>query len=219
MKKYDLVFKHDRAGRLVEAHPFEHLKFDRCWFSDHLLEQLLREAAQTVRLENEHVVLEHVFIQRRLTPLDIYLTQADPASAEAAVIEYGNAIKDLAVSNIFPGDMLLKNFGVTRHGRVVFYDYDELSLVTHCNFRKMPNSELNGAELFDEPWFFVDDNDVFPEEFERFLGLPPALKDVLMRHHADLFDAGFWQDAQKAVRTGTMPHILPYDAGYRLNRT
>jgi isocitrate dehydrogenase kinase/phosphatase len=217
MQKYDLVFKHDRAGRLVEAHPFEHLKFERCWFSEALLEKLLHEAGQTVHLEDDHVVFEHVFLQRRVIPLDVYLHQADRASAESAVIEYGNAIKDMAVSNIFPGDMLLKNFGVTRHGRVVFYDYDELSLITRCNFRKLPDSDPHGAELFDEPWYFVDVDDVFPEEFARFLGLSAELKDVLMRHHGDLFDIAFWLNAQEAVRAGTVPHILPYDAEYRLH--
>jgi isocitrate dehydrogenase kinase/phosphatase len=217
LQKYDLVFKHERAGRLVEAYPFEHLKFERCWFSVELLDELLSQAAQTVRMENDHVVIEHAYVQRRVTPLDVYLKEADTYSAEAAVVEYGNAIKDLAVSNIFPGDMLLKNFGVTRLGRVVFYDYDELSLVENCNFRKIPDTGSMAAELSEEPWYFVDVDDVFPEELQRFLALPPDLKKVFMDHHTDLFDVAFWQQAQAKIRSEGKPFLLPYAARYRLN--
>jgi isocitrate dehydrogenase kinase/phosphatase len=139
VEKYDLVFKHDRAGRLVEAHAFEYLKFDRCWFSDELLDELLREAAETVEVVRDEVILRHAYVERRVTPLDVYLPEAEPSEAASAVIDYGNAIKDLAVSNIFPGDMLLKNFGVTRHRRVVFYDYDELCPLINCHFKSCPH--------------------------------------------------------------------------------
>jgi isocitrate dehydrogenase kinase/phosphatase len=216
MQKYDLVFKHDRAGRLVEAHPFEHLKFERCWFGENLLRQLLGQAARTVRLENDHVVIDHAYVQRRVTPLDVYLKAADRPSAEAAVVEYGNAIKDLAVSNIFPGDMLLKNFGVTRHGRVVFYDYDELSRVDSCKFRKIPDAPSPAAELSEEPWYFIGDHDVFPEELQRFIGLPADLKKVLLDRHADIFDVVFWQQAQSRIRSGQTHFLFPYSRRYRL---
>jgi hypothetical protein len=68
----------------------------------------------------------------------LFLREADPAAAESAIIDYGNALRDLAASNVFPGDLLLKNFGVTSHGRVIFYDYDELCLVSDCVFRDLP---------------------------------------------------------------------------------
>jgi isocitrate dehydrogenase kinase/phosphatase len=216
MEKYELVFKHDRAGRLVEAHAFEYLKFDRCWFSDELLDELLREAAETVRVVQDEVILRHAYVERRVTPLDIYLPEAEPQAAEAAVIDYGNAVKDLAVSNIFPGDMLLKNFGVTRHGRVVFYDYDELCPLLDCHFRKLPRARSVEDELDSEPWFFVDDNDVFPEEFPRFLGLAPHLQGVFTKHHADLFGLEFWQKTQAAIRSGEIIDVLPYLPPYRL---
>ncbi|MFZ0611305.1 MAG: bifunctional isocitrate dehydrogenase kinase/phosphatase [Desulfobacterales bacterium] len=216
MEKYDLVFKHDRAGRLVEAHSFEYLKFDRCWFSDELFEELLREAADTVRVVQDEVVLRHAYVERRVTPLDIYLPQAEPAAAAAAVIDYGNAIKDLAVSDIFPGDMLLKNFGVTRHGRIVFYDYDELCPLRECRFRKLPPPRSFEDELASDPWFFVDENDVFPEEFQRFLGLTPHLREVFLDHHTDLFGVDFWRAAQAAIDAGEIIHVLPYPLHYRL---
>ncbi|MEJ2472529.1 MAG: bifunctional isocitrate dehydrogenase kinase/phosphatase [Desulfobacterales bacterium] len=216
VEKYDLVFKHDRAGRLVEAHAFEYLKFDRCWFSDELLDELLREAADTVEVVQDEVILGHAYVERRVTPLDVYLPAAETSAAASAVIDYGNAIKDLAVSNIFPGDMLLKNFGVTRHRRVVFYDYDELCPLTDCHFRKLPPPRTTEDELESDPWFFVDENDVFPEEFPRFLGLPPDLQKVFMKHHSDLFDVEFWQRAQAAIRRGEIISVLPYLPQHRL---
>ncbi len=216
VEKYDLVFKHDRAGRLVEAHAFEYLKFDRCWFSDELLDELLREAAETVEVVQDEVILRHAYVERRVTPLDIFLPEAEPSAAASAVIDYGKAIKDLAVSNIFPGDMLLKNFGVTRHRRVVFYDYDELCPLIDCHFRKLPPPRTTEDELESDPWFFVDENDVFPEEFPRFLGLAPDLLEVFMEHHSDLFDVEFWQKAQAAIRGGEIISVLPYLSQHRL---
>jgi len=213
--KYDLVFKHDRAGRLLDAQEFEHLKFKRDRFSAELLDQL-RTAAQSVRIDGDHVVIRHLYVERRVIPLDIYLEEASGPAAEAAVLDYGNAIKDLAHTNIFPGDLLLKNFGVTRHGRVVFYDYDELSLLTTCNFRAMPRARIDEEELSPEPWFAVGENDVFPEEFVRFLGLRGGLRDAFLGRHADLFTAGFWRELQMRIRDGEIFHFFPYVQQRRL---
>lgn len=217
--KYELVFRHDRAGRLVEAHTFEYLKFDRCWFSDELLDELRNEADQTVRMRENDIVIRHAYVERRVTPLDIYLRVADRHSASAALRDFGNAIKDLAVSDIFPGDMLLKNFGVTRHGRVVFYDYDELCLLSSCHIRKLPPPRFEEDALADEPWFLVGPNDVFPEELARFLGLSPDLLKEFMQHHADLFAVDFWLKAQAAIKDGKIIHILPYAQEKRLIKT
>jgi isocitrate dehydrogenase kinase/phosphatase len=215
MAKYHLVFKRDRAGRLIDAQEFEHLKFKLNRFSDELLNQL-RSAAQTVTIEDGHVVMKHVYIERRVIPLNVYLHHADEATARAALIDYGNAIKDLAFSNIFPGDMLLKNFGVTRHGRVVFYDYDELCLLTSCNFKRMPQAKTYEEEMSAEPWFPVGENDLFPEEFKHFLGLQGAWRDVFLEHHGDLFEVNFWQQAQTRLRAGEVIHIFPYARDKRL---
>jgi isocitrate dehydrogenase kinase/phosphatase len=208
--KYEMVFQHDRVGRLVEAHAFEYLKFDQCWFSNELIDELQNEAGRTVHVGENNIVIEHAYVERRVTPLDLYLRSNDDKFSSMAVVDYGNAIKDLAVSNIFPGDMLLKNFGVTRHGRVVFYDYDELCPLTSCQFRKIPPARYEEDELADEPWYTVGPDDVFPEEMKRFLGLPPDLKEIFMQHHADLFDVDFWLKAQDAIKVGTIIHIRPY---------
>ena len=216
MDKYDLVFRHDRAGRLVDAQAFEHLKFDECCFAPELLIELQREAGQTVRVENDNVIVDHAYVERRVTPLNIYLEEADEEACRKVVYDFGCAIKDLAVSNIFPGDILLKNFGVTRHGRVVFYDYDELCPLTSCTFRKLPQSSSYDEEMASEPWFYVDENDVFPEEFRQFLGLAEPLRQEFMSHHADLFSVDFWQHTQAAIEAGELTHIYPYERSARL---
>ena len=214
--KYRLVFEHDRAGRLIDAQDFEFLKLDDCFFTPELLDALKSEAAQTVKIDKDHVILSHVYVERRVTPLNLYLQEAEPAAARSAVIDFGAAIKDLAVSNIFPGDILLKNFGVTRHGRVVFYDYDELCPLTTCNFRNLPQSASYENELASEPWYVVGENDVFPQEFRHFLGLPDHLLPIFLDHHSDLLDVEFWQKAQAAIKAGKYPHIFPYAQSRRL---
>jgi len=216
MDKYYLVFKHDRAGRLVDAQEFEHLQFSRERFSDELLDQLKQVAAKSVAVDGDHVVVKHAYVERRVTPLNVYLRDADEISARRAIVDYGNAIKDLAATNIFPGDMLLKNFGVTRHGRVVFYDYDELCLLTSCNFRPLPRARRYEEELADEPWFNVEEDDIFPEEFIYFLGLKGDLRDLFVDHHHDLFEVDFWHGIQNRINAGRIIDIFPYEQSNRL---
>ncbi|MEJ2363830.1 MAG: bifunctional isocitrate dehydrogenase kinase/phosphatase [Deltaproteobacteria bacterium] len=219
MAKYYLVFKHDRAGRLVDAQEFEHLKFNRSRFSEDLLEQLQCVAPANVEVDDDHLVIKHAYVERRVTPLNIYLDEVDEIRARAAVVDYGQAIKDLAATNIFPGDMLLKNFGVTRHGRVVFYDYDELSFLSECIFRVMPTSTSYEEELSAEPWFSVGENDIFPEEFRYFLGLKGNLKDLFLQKHAELLGVDFWHQVQGRIKAGKIIDIFPYNQHKRLRAT
>ncbi|MGD8381570.1 MAG: bifunctional isocitrate dehydrogenase kinase/phosphatase [Syntrophobacterales bacterium] len=218
MAKYDLVFKHDRAGRLVDAQEFEHLEFDRNRFSGELLDRLESSAAKGVEVGENHVVIKHVYVERRVTPLNLYLQEGEKTTARAAIVDYGRAIKDMAATNIFPGDMLLKNFGVTRHGRVVFYDYDELVLLSECNFRRIPQPRSYEEELSDEPWFTADENDIFPEEFQYFLGLKGELKTLFVEEHSDLFETDFWHQIQDRIDDGGIIDIFPYEQSRRLGR-
>ena len=215
-RRYRLVFEHDRAGRLVEAHEFEHLRIARDRFAPELLEDLRRDAAETVRLEGDDVVIAHAYVERRLRPLNLFLAEADAEVGAAAARDYGQAIKDLASSNIFPGDIFTKNFGVTRHGRVVFYDYDELSFLMDCNFRDMPQPTTHEQEMAAEPWFSVRENDIFPEEFPNFLALPEPARARLFEHHGDLFRADFWRGVQGKLKAGEIPEIFPYGPERRL---
>ena len=181
LERYQLVFQHDRAGRLADVQEFEHLAFARDRFSDELLAELASGAADTVTIGERIVDIKHLYTERRMTPLNLYLREVGRATARDAIVDYGQAVKDLAATNIFPGDMLLKNFGVTRHGRVVFYDYDELCPVTDCNFREMPPAQEFDEEFGSEPWFYVGPNDIFPEEFILFMGLAGDQRDAFSR--------------------------------------
>lgn len=218
MEKYDLVFTHERAGRLVEAQSFEHLAFDRCAFSESFLRQLQQSVASTVHVDADRITLDHAYVERRVMPLDLFLKQADSPSAHSAVIDFGNAIKELAKSNIFPGDFLLKNFGMTRHGRVVFYDYDELCLLTECRFRKIPPPRTDADAFSGEPWYYVGENDVFPEEFKTFMGLNASQMEIFLSGHADLFGVDFWQRTQETILSGQWCHIFPYPADRRFDQ-
>ncbi len=194
MERYQFVFRHDRAGRLVDAQEFKRLRLPRARFMPTLADELLNEAGESCRIEGEDLIIEHCYIERRLRPLNLFLREADPAAAESAIIDYGNALRDLAASNVFPGDLLLKNFGVTSHGRVIFYDYDEICLVSDCVFRDLPQATCEEEETSAEPWFHCGPRDVFPEQWLPFLCIPPALGTVFTRHHADLLTASWWRE-------------------------
>jgi isocitrate dehydrogenase kinase/phosphatase len=210
LSKYELVFKHDRAGRLVDAQEFKRLKFPKSRFEPDLLDELLTETSNTVHVEGDYLVIDHLYIERRMTPLNLYVRTATRDQAEKAVLDYGQAIRDLAATNIFPGDLLLKNFGVTRHGRVIFYDYDELCLVTDCKFREIPQSEHDEDDMRGESWFYVGESDVFPETFINFLGFDPHLKGVFLEAHAEILTAEWWRATQSRLKEGDLLEVLPY---------
>jgi isocitrate dehydrogenase kinase/phosphatase len=210
MEKYQFVFQHDRVGRLVDAQEFRRLRFPKSRFAPELLDELLSAAGATCRLEGDDLIIEHCYLERRMKPLDVYLREATPGAAKRAIRDYGQAIRDLALSNVFPGDLLLKNFGVSRHGRVVFYDYDELCLVTECNFRDLPQARDDEDEMRAEPWFYVGNHDVFPEQFLEFLGLRGELREEFMAHHADLLTADFWRELKSSHREERYLEVVPY---------
>jgi isocitrate dehydrogenase kinase/phosphatase len=218
-RRYQMVFAHDRAGRLVEAHAFEGLSFPRARFSRRLLDELVENAGRSVHPRGDEVVIDHVYTERRVRPLDLYLREADEEAALHAALDYGQTIRDLAATGIFPGDLLLKNFGVTRHGRVVFYDYDELRLLTECDFRTLPTPRLDEDELAAEPWFHVGPNDVFPEELGRFVPFDGRRREAFLAAHRALYTPAFWRDLQARHAAGEMMDIFPYPEERRLKET
>lgn len=209
---YQLVVRNNFAGRLVDAQEFRSLRLDSDRFDPELLDELLGETANTTTMDNGSVVIQHVYIERRLRPLDLYLREVSREEAIRATIDYGNALRELAATNIFPGDLLTKNFGVSRAGRVIFYDYDEICLLTDVKFRDIPKPRSHEDEMSAEPWYYVGPDDVFPEEFSNFLGLDDELRSVLLDHHGDLFEAKFWQDIQARLEHGEFIEVLPYHA-------
>jgi len=217
--KYLLVKQHDRVGRMADTLEYSDVAFPRGRFEDELVAELKHFCPSLVEEDGEMLIIRHVYIERRMIPLNIYLQDAtaagDTAAVERAVVEYGNAIKDLVAANIFPGDMLWKNFGITRHGKVVFYDYDEIEYITDCNFRRVPAPRNEDDEMSGEIWYSVGPRDVFPETFGPFLLGNPQVREVFMRHHADLLDAAFWQVHKERILGGHVHDVFPYDPAKR----
>ncbi|MCE2915422.1 MAG: bifunctional isocitrate dehydrogenase kinase/phosphatase [Rubrivivax sp.] len=224
MSKYLLVKQHDRVGRMADTLEFSNVAFPLARFEPELVEELKKFCPSVLEISDRdgdgqtELILKHVYIERRMIPLNIYLQEASPEQMQHAVLEYGNAIKDLVAANIFPGDMLWKNFGVTRHGKVVFYDYDEIEYLTDCNFRRVPQARNEEDEMSGEVWYAVNKGDVFPETFGPFLLGNPQVREVFMQHHADLLDAGFWQGHKERILAGHVHDVFPYEAGKRFSR-
>jgi len=239
--KYLLVKQHDRVGRMADTLEYSEVGFPRDRFDDELIAEIEKFAPSQLEINDRdgdgtlEVIIKHVYIERRMIPLNIYLQEAfDAGGANAAdtspeaarareqiergVVEYGNAIKDLVAANIFPGDMLWKNFGITRHGKVVFYDYDEIEYITDCNFRQVPAPRNEEDEMSGEIWYTVGPKDVFPETFAPFLLGNPAVRSVFMKHHGDLLDAAFWQSHKDRIAAGHVHDVFPYDRDKRFPR-
>ena len=210
ISKYKLVSKHDRAGRLIDTQEFLNLKFPINRFSKELSKELLKNASISVRKENDNLILKRVYVERRVRPLNLYINEYSFEEAARAIIDYGEAIKDLAKTNIFPGDLLLKNFGVTQHNRIIFYDYDEVSLVTDCNFRDIPESNHIEDEMQADTWYYVGEQDIFPEEFIRFLSMNDELKAEFMKYHKDLLTSKYWRRIKNQHLKGQALLVLPY---------
>lgn len=207
---YHLVKVHDRVGRMADTQEFSNLSLPLARFEPACLKELLDLCAGSVTVEDDRVVIKHLYTERRMIPLNIYIEQASDEERVAALDEYGQAIKQLAAANIFPGDMLLKNFGVTRHGRVVFYDYDEISYLTEVNFRTIPEPQTYEQEMASEPWYNIAPHDVFPEEFATFLFPSAKIRNEFTALHGDLFDASYWIGLQERIRQGQMMEFFPY---------
>ena len=209
--KYRLVKRHDRVGRMADTLEYSDVAFPRARFAPELLAELQRDCPSLLEDDGDALVIRHVYIERRMIPLNLYLHEATPAQLERAVIEYGNAIRDLVAANIFPGDLLWKNFGMTRHGKVVFYDYDEIEYLTDCSFRRVPAPPTDEDELGGEPWYPVGPRDVYPETFGPFLLGDPRVRAVFLAHHAELLDPGFWQQHKQRILAGHVHDVFPYD--------
>lgn len=216
-KQYQLVKVHDRVGRMADTWEYSDVPFPVARLDPALLKELRETAPSLIEEDGTNIVIRHLYIERRMIPLNIFLEQADDAQREHAIIEYGDAIRQMVAANIFPGDMLYKNFGMTRQGRVVFYDYDEVAYMTDCNFRRIPAPRTPEDEMASEPWYTVGPTDVFPEEFGTFLLGDPRIRSLFMKHHAELLDAAFWQKKQTGIRAGLLEDVFPYPESMRFH--
>jgi isocitrate dehydrogenase kinase/phosphatase len=216
--KYLLVKTHDRVGRMADTLEYTSVAFPRARIAPSLRAELQKFCPSQMVEDGDALVIRHLYIERRMIPLNLYLQDGSREQIEHAVVEYGNAIKDLVAANIFPGDMLWKNFGVTRHGKVVFYDYDEIEYITDCNFRKVPAPRNEEDEMSGEVWYAVGPKDVFPETFGPFLLGNPVVREAFLAHHADLLDAAFWQRHKDRIQAGHVHDVFPYDPQKRFLR-
>ncbi|CAD7849222.1 MAG: Isocitrate dehydrogenase phosphatase (EC 2.7.11.5)/kinase (EC 3.1.3.-) [Olavius algarvensis Gamma 3 endosymbiont] len=217
---YRLVKMHDRVGRMSDILEYSHVALPRARFSEDLLEELYDTCANSVSQEGDQIIFKHIYIERRMTPLNLAVQQADDDYLRRLMRGYGEAIKELAAANIFPGDLLLKNFGVTGQGqgRVVFYDYDEICYLTECNFRKIPEPRYPEDEFAAEPWYSIAANDVFPEQFATFLFANNRVRQAFLKHHRDLLDADFWLQKQANIKAGIYEDVFPYPKKIRFKR-
>jgi len=216
--KYKLVSRSDKAGRMADTQEYTNFIFYRNRFSEELIDELLDKAPSKIIIRDKLLIIRHLYVERRMTPLNIFLSGASGNEIQTVMDDYGNAIRQLAAANIFPGDMLLKNFGVTRHSRVVFYDYDEICLLTECNFRKIPEPRNELDEFAERPWYPVAENDIFPEEFRLFFTGNPAARKAFESLHADLYDYRYWQKLQQDINDGIIADTFPYRSGKRFSR-
>jgi len=217
-QKYALVKHHDRVGRMTDILEYSDVALPRERVSQAVQDELATMAPSQVEIDADHLVIRHLYIERRLTPLNLYLERADDRERDWAMREYGDAIAQLAAANIFAGDLLYKNFGVTRYGRVIFYDYDEIEYLTDCTFRRIPEPPPGHDEMASDVWYPVGPRDVFPEEFATFLLTDLRIRTAFLRHHAKLLDAGWWQAVQRSIEAGTETEVLSYPDDVRFVR-
>jgi isocitrate dehydrogenase kinase/phosphatase len=217
-QKYALVKHHDRVGRMTDILEYSEVAFPRERFTRALLDELESVAPSQIEHDGDHVVVKHLYIERRLVPLNLHLERANAREREHALRDYGEAIAELATANIFAGDLLFKNFGLTRYGRIVFYDYDEIEYVVDCTFKRIPPPPPGFDDTSADVWYPVGARDVFPEEFATFLLTDPRNKEAFMRHHAYLLDARWWQELQERIAGGLVPEVLSYPDSVRFER-
>jgi isocitrate dehydrogenase kinase/phosphatase len=209
-EKYKLVSLHDRVGRMADTHEFEYFKIPLNRVSDELMKELRNTTNSLLQIQGDVLIIKHLYTERRMVPLNIFLESCSTEEGLRAVEDYGRAILQLAQANIFPGDMMTKNFGLTRQKRVIFYDYDEIEFLSEMNFRKKPKAETYEQIYASEPWYDIQRNDVFPEDFRRWMIGRADLKPHFLEYHSDLFDPDYWKSLQNRINNGELIHAFPY---------
>jgi isocitrate dehydrogenase kinase/phosphatase len=209
-EKYKLVSLHDRVGRMADTHEFEYLSLPLDRISPELISELRNTVNSLIEFRENKLVLKHLYTERRMEPLNLFLEHCSKEEGVKASIDYGRAILQLAQANIFPGDMMTKNFGLTRQKRVIFYDYDEIEFLTEMNFRHKPKAETYEQIYAPEPWYSIAKNDVFPSDFRRWMIGRADIKEEFINYHTELFDADYWKSIQAKINDGELLHAFPY---------
>lgn len=218
--RYDFVSHRDRAGRMVDTQEFENLRFKKKRFSNELLSEFTLAAKNNVTITNEYVVIHHVYVQRKVTPLPVYFqSEKDPEAIRHVLIDFGYFLKDIAASGVFPCDLFNTwNYGVTHWGRVVLYDYDDVLPIERITFREkpLPRNEMEETEP-EENWIVATDEDFFVDEIERYSGIPKPLTGVFKSIHGDLYTLRFWDALTERLGRGEIFDVIPYDRNKRFH--
>lgn len=209
-EKYKLVSQHDRVGRMADTHEFEYFKIPLNRISTELMKELRNTTNSLLQVSGDQLIIKHLYTERKMIPLNIFLETCTEEEGKRAVEDYGRAIFQLAQANVFPGDMMTKNFGLTRQKRVIFYDYDEIEFLVDMNFREKPKPETYTQIYASEPWYEIQKNDVFPEDFRRWMIGRMDLKPHFQDYHKNLFDPNYWRAIQDSIRMGELIHAYPY---------
>lgn len=217
-EKYKLVSLHDRVGRMADTHEFEYFKIPLKRVSSELMKELRNTTNSLLQIKEDYLILKHLYTERKMIPLNIFLETCTVEEGKRAVEDYGRAILQLAQANIFPGDMMTKNFGLTRQKRVIFYDYDEIEFLGDMNFREKPKAENYEQIYAAEPWYEIKKNDVFPEDFRRWMIGRADLKPHFLEYHKDLFDPRYWNSIQQRIQKGELIHAFPYPEEIRFRQ-
>ncbi|MBC8210431.1 MAG: bifunctional isocitrate dehydrogenase kinase/phosphatase [Gammaproteobacteria bacterium] len=214
-EKYLIIKMHDRVGRMADTLEYSYAAFPLDRISKELMDEFKDKIPSSMEIEDNMLIIRHLYIERRLEPLNLYLANPNIQDLEAVTLDYAQSIKDMAAANIFAGDLLLKNFGVTRHGRVIFYDYDEIEFMTDMNFRHIPEAMTEEQEMSSEPWYPIGDHDVFPEEFLQFMTGNLQLRKLIVAHASELFNADYWKSVQQDIHDHRYHDVFPYSTKIR----
>jgi isocitrate dehydrogenase kinase/phosphatase len=222
MDQYALVCRRDRVGRLVDTQEFENLRFRRERFDKQLLAELRQAAQDAVTIDDDHVVIRHAYVQRKVTPLPMFMVEeTDPEALRRTILDFGYFLKDLAATGIFPSDLFNTwNYGVTKRGRVVLFDYDDVIPIERASFSRKPRAYDESEELApEEDRIVATANDFFIDEMQSYSGIPQRLKGVFEIVHGDLFTVEFWRSLKDQVGAGELVDITPYDRAMKFRRT
>ena len=216
LDKYRRVHEIDRTGSMLDNIIYYNLELDPAWFEPELLAELLQDAAESVSLRDDAVILKHLIVQRRVRPLPVFFRNATPEEAREVIVNLGHCIKNNAAANVFNKDLDARNYGVSRYHKVYLFDYDALEPLTHVKVRS--NADRFDGEDDVPDWFYEDGVIFLPEEIETGFrihdrGLRRLFRDV----HGDLLTTGYWERMQGVLERGQVPSIRLYPEQRKLD--
>ena len=217
LSKYSRVHQINRTGSMLDNIIYYNVKLHRDWFSPLLVHELLKDASESVVSYDDSILFKHLIVQRRVTPLPVYLTTASQAEKEKVMVNLGHCIKNNTAANIFNKDLDARNYGVSQYQKIYLFDYDALELFTDVKIRT--NQERVEGEEDVPEWFFEDGAVFLPEEIESGLRIQDrGLRRFFREVHGDLMQAAYWEQIQDQLRQDKVPPVRVYPENNKLKR-